>query len=187
MTRSEAKTALEKLGIAEVTEEQITNFLNSLNSEVSKYKGKADRTDELETKLAEIENAKLSDLEKSQKETETALARIKELEAKIKTSELKANLANAGITGEHADKLIASLEGGGIDVSVLSEIIAIREKASADAKEKEIAGNADNPGGGGGKDHEEKEKTESEKFVSERAKATSEANKASADIVSQYL
>ena len=42
MTRAEAKQQLISLGIAEPTEEQITNLLNSVNAETQKEKQRAD-------------------------------------------------------------------------------------------------------------------------------------------------
>ena len=63
----------------EATDEQITNLLNQNNSEVAteknkakQYKAKAESADELQKKLDELEAGNLSDLEKANKELESA-------------------------------------------------------------------------------------------------------------------
>ena len=56
----------------EATDEQITNLLNQNNSEVAKeknkvsqYKAKADKADELQTQLDELQAGNLTELEKA--------------------------------------------------------------------------------------------------------------------------
>ena len=63
----------------EATDEQITNLLNQNNSEVAteknkvkQYKAKAESADELQKKLDELEAGNLSDLEKANKDLESA-------------------------------------------------------------------------------------------------------------------
>ena len=58
----------------EATDEQITNLFNQNNSEVAKeknkvsqYKAKADKADELQTQLDELQAGNLTELEKANK------------------------------------------------------------------------------------------------------------------------
>ena len=62
MTREQAKQNLISIGVAEPTDEQISSYLNQVNGETQKekdkanqYKAKADKADELQTQLDEIE------------------------------------------------------------------------------------------------------------------------------------
>lgn len=155
MTRKQAKENLISIGIEEPTEEQITNYLNQVNGESKKekdkaeqYKADAEKAEELQKQLDELNNQNLSDIEKANKERDDALNSITALQNQIKSMELKAKFAEKGIVGEQADKLLESLNGGSFDVDILGQIISDREKAAATAKEQEIASNATNPGGG---------------------------------------
>lgn len=194
MTREQAKDFLVELGIEEPSKEQIDNYLNKLNGETKKYtdkieKGKQDAAlvDELKEKLQALEDAKLSDTEKITKENENAKATISTLQAQIKAMELKTQLADKGITGEDAESLISSLADGKFDIEVLGKIITTRENAAAEAKEREIANGSTNPNGnnngGANKDDDAKAK----EFASGIAKSIGGDNKASTDIVSNYL
>lgn len=155
MTRLEAKANLEALGLTEVTDEMITNYLNQVNGETKKYSDKvaqgkidAEKVADLQAKLEAIENQNLSDIEKANKDTERANQTIADLQSQIKGMQLKTSLAEKGIIGEEADKLIASIGSGSLDVELLGQIISNRETLAAQAKEKEIADNSTNPGGG---------------------------------------
>lgn len=171
MNREQAKENLISMGIAEPTEDAITKYLNSVHAETKKANDRAnalqadaDKAAELQAKLDEISNQNLTDIERANKETEIANNKISELEKQISTMTLKSSLAEQGIVGEQADKLIESLSGGSFDVSVLGQIISDKEKAAAIAKEKEIADKTPNPGGGGSNDDDTK--TEAEKAAS---------------------
>lgn len=154
MTREEAKKSLIAFGVAEPTDEQITNYLNQLNSVVKsekdradKLKADADRVIELQAQLDEINSKGLSDVEKANKAVETANKQVLELQKKIKTMENKSKLAEMGITGENADKFFT--ESGEIDFGVLGKILSDTKANAAAAKEAEIAGKATNPGSAG--------------------------------------
>ena len=153
MTREQAKSNLISFGVAEPTDEQITNYLNSVNGEVKrekdradKYKLDADKSAELQKKLDEIANQNLSEVEKANKATEDALAQVAALNKRIERAEQMKALAEKGITGEQAEKLIS--EDGKLDYEILGQIISERETAAKAAKEQEIANNQGNPGGG---------------------------------------
>ena len=72
MTREQAKQKLVALGVAEPTEEQVTDFLNTIGAETKKekdradgLKAKADKADELQTQLDDLNSQNLSDIEKA--------------------------------------------------------------------------------------------------------------------------
>lgn len=154
MTRAEAKQQLISLGIAEPTEEQITNLLNSVNAETQKekqradaFKADADKAAELQAELDRINNEKLSDVEKANKALETANNRIAELERnQAITAQRSSVMEKFNVTGEQAKQIVK--DDGSFDTDVLGQIISDKEKAAATAKEQEIAKGATNPGGG---------------------------------------
>ena len=154
MTREQAKQKLISFGIAEPTDEQITDFLNTIGTETKKekdradgYKAKADKADELQTQLDDLNSQNLSDIEKANKELEKANQRIAELEKNdaIKTQRSLA-MEKFKVTAEQAKQIVK--DDGSLDYDVLGQIISDKESASATAKENEIADNATNPGGG---------------------------------------
>lgn len=156
MTREQAKQKLISFGVAEPTEEQISDLLNSISAETKKekdradsYKAKADKADELQTQLDDLNSQNLSDIEKANKALESANKRIAELE---KADALRTQRSNAmekfKITSEQAIQIIK--DDGSFDYDVLGQIISDKENAAATAKEQELANNATNPGGGSG-------------------------------------
>lgn len=155
MNREQARENLKSFGVEEPTDDQVTAYLNQVHGESKKEKDRADRlkeqadkVGELERQLKDLNDANLSDVEKANKATEDANHQIAELNKKIADMELKAQLAEKGITGDDADKLIGA--DGKLDIETLGKIISEREKASASAKEKEILQNTPNPQGNGG-------------------------------------
>ena len=165
MTREQAKTLLVSLGIETPSEEQITNYLNSVNKEIKtekdradKFKAEAEKVATLQAQLDEINSKGLSDVEKANKATEAALSKVAELERNIKTMQTQKQLAELGIVGESADKFFDS--EGNVDFSVLGQILSDTKKNAATEKERELAGNAGNPGGQGGSNSGGEEKSE---------------------------
>lgn len=156
MTRNEAKANLVALGVAEPTDEQITNYLNQLEGETNGLKTKLSKAEkdaqnvaELQKQLKALEDAKLTDEEKAAKESQEKDDLVAQLQSQVKAMELRSQLAEKGITGEEADKLITSFNSGSLDVELLGNIIANRESEAAKKKEEEIANKSTNPGGGG--------------------------------------
>ena len=154
MTREQAKQKLISFGIADPTDEQVTDFLNTIGTETKKekdradgYKAKADKADELQTQLDDLNSQNLSDIEKANKELEKANERIAELEKNdaIKTQRSLA-MEKFKVTAEQAKQIVK--DDGSLDYDILGQIISDKESASATAKEQEIADNATNPGGG---------------------------------------
>lgn len=190
MNRDEAKKALIGLGITEPDETQVTNFLNQINGatkterdRAEKYRSEADKVVELQKQLDEINSKGLSDVERANKATEDALKKVAELEKNIKTMQTQKQLAELGIVGESADKFFDS--EGNVDFSVLGQILSDTKKNAASAKEKELAGNAGNPGGQGGSTPPEK--TDDVKFAESYAQRMSDSSKAQSDAMAAYL
>lgn len=154
MTREQAKQKLISFGVAEPTEEQISDLLNSINAETKKekdradsYKAKADKADELQTQLDDLNSQNLSDIEKANKALETANGRIAELEKAQAIATQRNSVAEKfKVTSEQAKQIVK--DDGSFDYDVLGQIISDKENAAATAKEQEIAYNATNPGGG---------------------------------------
>lgn len=155
MTRENAKLKLVDMGIAEPTEEQITKYLDSITAETKKekdradsLKAKADKADELQTQLDDMNSQNLSEIEKATKALEQANNKIAELERKdaIRNSRSLA-MEKFKITAEQSVQVVK--DDGSFDYDVLGQIISDKETAAATAKEKEIANGASNPGGGG--------------------------------------
>lgn len=166
MTRAEAKQKLISYGIAEPTDEQITDLLNSINAETKKekdradgLKAKADKADELQSELDKINEQNLSEVEKANKLVEQANNRIAELEKAQAISVQKSTVIDKfKVTAEQANQIVK--EDGSLDYDVLGQIISDKELAAATAKEKEIRDNSGNPGGGNGGDNDTKSKAE---------------------------
>lgn len=191
MTRQQAEEFLKSLGLEEVTSEQITNYLNSVNKEVQGAKSKNDellekakKADELQAIIDEMNDKNLTELEKANKATELSNAKVAELETQLKTMQLRSSLAENGITGEDADNLLASLNGGNFDASILGKIISDKITLATAEKEKELLQGTPNPNGGQGG---EPEKTSAEKIAETIGKKLGGNEKASADIISNYL
>ena len=116
VTREQAKEQLKTLGVENPTDEQITTYLNNVNSEANKekaradkYKADADKAKELEEKVAELENQNLTDAEKQQKENEALQKQIKDLTENNLKIEAKAILAKAGMDDESIEALLPGM------------------------------------------------------------------------------
>lgn len=138
----------------DATDEQITNLLNQSNSELAREKAKADKykadaqkADDLQKQLDDLNSQNLSDIEKANKALETANGRIAELEKAQAIATQRNSVAEKfKVTSEQAKQIVK--DDGSFDYDILGQIISDKEKAAATAKEQEIANNATNPGGG---------------------------------------
>lgn len=196
MTRQDAKANLEKLGFTDVTDEQITNYLNQLEGEtnglktkLSKAEKEAQNVADLQKQLKELQDSKLTEEEKAEKAKVEKEQEIANLNAKVKAMELRTQLAEKGITGDDADKLIESFGGGSLDVELLGKIITEREANAAKKKEEEIANGSTNPGGGGSAgDDKDIDKGYDENVVnSVVASMVNVGEKSTAEIIDNYL
>lgn len=182
------RAKLQEMGLSA---EQINEIMAEYGKDIQAEKAKADKLKsdaskvaELQAQLDEINSKNLSEVEKANKDREKALNDVAELKAQIKNMELRTKLADKGIVGDNADKLIESLANGNLDVDLLGEIISARESAAATAKEKEIASGSTNPGGAKG--NAEPEKSEAEKLVDSIVKSRSTNSSASQSIIESY-
>lgn len=189
MTRKEAEQNLIGFGIAEPTDEQITNYLNQIGAETKSYKdklasvgGKDDRIAELEKELEKLNKQNMSDLELANAERDKALSSVANLEKQIEQMITKTELAKLGITGEVADTLVSG--NGKLDFATLGQIISDREKNAVSEYEKKALENTPNPSGSKGK--EETQKTEAERIAESLGKSASATGKDSEAIIASY-
>lgn len=123
----------------DATPEQITGILNQNNKEVADEKK---NTKKYKDQLDDLENKGLTDSE---------FIKLKEEIAQLKQEKMIADMrSNAAskfkVTAEEASQIVK--DDGTFDYDVLGKIIADKETAAAQAKEKEIADGSTNPGGG---------------------------------------
>ena len=189
MTREQAKQNLIGFGIAEPSDEMITNYLNQIGGEVKGYKDKLasvgdkdEKISELEKQLEKIQKQGMSDVELANAEKDKALASVANLEKQIEQMITKTELAKLGITGEVADNLVSG--GGKLDFATLGQIISDREKNAVSEYEKKALENTPNPNGNKGK--EENQKTEAEQIAESLGKAASATSKDSEAIIASY-
>lgn len=191
MTREQAKQNLISIGVAEPTDEQITNYLNQVNGETQKekdkaaeYKEKADKADEYKAKIDELEAGNLTEVEKANKALELVNEQIAKMQKDNSIRDLREkSMTDFKITAEQAKTIVK--DDGSFDTAALGKIMSEKETAAAQAKEQEIAGKQDIPGGGsagGGKD-----KTEAEKTAEAIGKTLAGTNEAAKAIVDGYL
>lgn len=190
MSREQAKQNLVALGIAEPTDEQVTNYLNKVNGEIQKekdkaaeYKEKAEKADELQKKLDDMEAGNLSEIEKANKALEAANKTIADMQkSNAIRDQREAAMTNFKITAEQAKTIVK--EDGSLDYAELGKIMSEKETAAAQAKEQEIAKNQAVPGGGAGGN---KGKTEAEKMAENIGKNLAGTNKTAESIVNSYI
>lgn len=176
----------------DATDEQVTNLLNQTNAEVVKektkaeqYKVKADKTDELQKKLDDLESGSLTEIEQANKNLEKANARIAELEKAQTLANQRTTAAEKfKVTAEQAAQIVK--DDGTFDYDVLGQIITEKETAAAQAKEQEIANNSTNPGGGATGNKNE-QKTFAEEMASKIGKTLNKSNETSKSILGQYI
>ena len=193
MTREQAKQNLIAIGVAEPTDEQVSNYLNQVNGETKKekdradgYKAKADTADDLQKQLDELQAGNLTELEKANKALDTANQKIAELEKAQAIATQRASAASKfNVTAEQAAQIVK--DDGSFDYDVLGKIISEKETAAAQAKEQEIAKGSTNPGGGTAGGNKDNEKTEAEKAAESIGKTLAGTNKAAKSVVDSYL
>lgn len=155
MTREEAKQNLIVLGIAEPTDEQVTNYLNQFHNQ-PKPNPIPDPTP-TPTPAPDPTpqpNPTPEPTSGSGEDIETLKNQIEELRRENVKKDIRAYAAEKGLTGEQAEKVLAGfkddLESAKAAIDSMSEIISARETSAAQAKEKEILDKSTNPGGGSG-------------------------------------
>ena len=161
------------MGISEENVEKIiADYGSAVQREQAKaaeLKAKADSADELQKKLDEMEAGNLTELEKANKDLETAHKQIAEMQkSNAIRDQREAAMTNFKITADQAKTIVK--DDGSIDYAELGKIMSEKETAAAQAKEQEIAQNQDIPGGGsnGGKDETESKGAEMAKKYNQR-------------------
>ena len=185
MTREQAKQNLIAIGVAEPTDEQVSNYLNQVNGETKKekdradgYKAKADTADDLQKQLDELQAGNLTELEKANKALDTANKQIAELQKNNAIRDLREKaMTDFEITAEQAKTVVK--EDGSFDTAELGKIMSEKVTAAAKAAEQKIAKGSTKPGGGtagGNKDNEKTADVENaEKITFGNNSATTEA------------
>lgn len=142
----------------EATDDQITNLLNQNNSEVvreknkaSQYKAKADKADELQTQLNELETGNMTELQKANKALETANQQIAELQKNNAIRDLRESaMTDFKITAEQAKAVVK--EDGSFDTAALGKIMSDKEATAIAEYEKNALNDTPNPSNGGNND-----------------------------------
>ena len=174
-----------------LSEENADKIMADYGSSVQKakakfdeYKTKADKAEELQKQLDDIEQGKLTEVEQANKNLEKANARIAELEKAQAIAAQRVNAASKfNVTAEQAAQIVK--DDGSFDYDVLGKIISEKETAAAQAKEQEIANGSTNPGGGtaGGNKAGADNKTNAEK-IAENIISNAPKNN---DVLSHYI
>lgn len=160
----EAKSTAEKFKLDAEKVAGLQKELGQYKDISSKAEALQKQLDEMKAKSAETVKEKQTEVDESAKriaELETQLNELKsgfeKTEAELKRERHLKSLAELNITGEDADNLI---KDGELNYEALGKIISERESAAATKKEKDIAANATNPGGGSAGEPPKDEKTE---------------------------
>lgn len=185
MNREEAKQFLINSGVAEPTDEAVTNLLNTIQKSVKsaedkalKYKAEADRVKDLENELKTINEANLSDIEKANKATEEAMKEVESLRQTVKQMNLAKSLAEIGIVGDDAEGLFTD---GELNTVKLGEILSNREKNAVAAYQKESLNSTPSPQGGQGEPEESQDIKYAKEYV-----AKAKGNTDPQAIINQY-
>jgi hypothetical protein len=198
MSRAEAKQLLITFGIETPTEEQITNYLNSVNGEVQKEKVKTDaqkaeldRLKEIEKELETEKNKNLTAEEKLQAELQKATQLQKDFSKKTNQLSIEKIFVAAGLTEEDYKDFIGDIVSDNAELStklansLVTTITKQKDTAIQKTKESLLDGSP-TPGGGKGNGGD-KEKTEAEKIAEGIAKASVDNQKATNDVLANYL
>lgn len=169
MTREAARKVLVTLGIPEPTEQQVTDYIESLSGEVNREKAKnatlkeqADKAAELQKKLDEIEAAKMTELQQATKRAEDAEAALLAANREKTLLSVTSIFAKAGLSGDSYAGAIKAFSNMKDDEAVaeatsfVEGIVKSNSQALTDAKaqwEKELLQKTGSPSGGnpGGK------------------------------------
>lgn len=187
MTREQAKQKLISYGVAEPTDEQVSDLLNSIGAETRKekeradaFKTKADTADELQRQLDEVNAQNMSEVERTTKALEEANKKIAELERKYVIRTQRATVMESfGITAEQANQVVK--DDGSTDYAVLGQIFADGKKNAVAEFEKQTLQNTPNPDGKqGGNENKTTAEKIAEKLMGDKPKADN-------DILSHYI
>lgn len=175
------------MGISEENVEKIMaehgKAVQLANAKANQYMEKADKADELQSQLDDLNSKGMSEVEKANKALETANNRIAELEKRDAVRTQRANaMEKFGITAEQASKVVT--DDGATDYEVLGQIFADGKKNAVAEYEKKKLADTPNPDGTKGGTET---KTEAEKVAEGIGKTLAGANDTAKSIVDSYL
>lgn len=176
------------MGISEENADKIMadygSTVQKANAKAEQYKAKANKADELQTQLDELNSQNMTELEKATTALETANQKIAELEKKDTVRTQRANaMEKFGLTAEQASKVVT--DDGATDYEVLGQIFADSKKTAIAEYEKQKLDNTPNPGGT--KVGSDNEKNEAEKIAERIGKNLAGTNENAKSIVDSYL
>ena len=188
MTREQAKNNLVTIGIAEPTDEQITNYLNQVQSETRFERDRADKLKDADSKakalqkqLDDLNSQNLSDIDKANGDRDKALQQVADLQKQLIQMQTMNALAEQGIIGDDAKNLIK--EDGTLDFATLGKIISDRDSKAAADKEKELLNRTPNPSGNGGNGDGDDDRTVAEQLVDKMFPEKGESK----NVISNYI
>lgn len=172
------------MGISEENADKIMadygSTVQKANAKAEQYKEKANKADELQTQLDELNSQNMTEVEKATSALEVANKKIAELEKKDTIRTQRANaMEKFGITAEQASKVVT--DDGATDYEVLGQIFADSKKSVIAEYEKQKLDDTPNPGGSTGGSGEEK--TNAEKLVEKYYSGQKQNN----DVLSHYV
>lgn len=154
------------MGISEENADKIMadygSTVQKANAKAEQYKAKADKADELQSQLDELNSQNMTEVEKATKALESANQKIAELEKRDVIRTQRANaMEKFGLTADQASKVVT--DDGATDYEVLGQIFADSKKSAIAEYEKQKLDGTPNPGGSTGGSGEEK--TTAERLV----------------------
>lgn len=175
------------MGISEENVEKIMadhgSAVQEANAKAEQYRKKAETADELQKKLDDLEAGNLTEIEKANQALEKANNQIAELQRNNAIRDQREKvMEKMNITAEQAKTVVK--DDGSLDYDVLGQITSEKEKAAAEAKEKEIAAGTYAPNGGGVGGGKDKDKTAD---VENAEKITFGAESADAETKNHYV
>lgn len=177
MTREQAKSVLIKLGIAEPTDQQVSDYLNSFTPDIqkekdklNKYKEDAEKLKEAQAELEELKNKDLSEAEIARKELEKVQAQMETMKRESILTAVKATLNASGLDESDYKDFIDGFVSDDMEISKTraNAFIKTLEKTRKDTDTKlreELMDNTPGKDGKGGESTTPDTKTEAEKFV----------------------
>ena len=176
------------MGISEENADKIMadygSTVQKANAKAEQYKEKANKADELQTQLDELNSQNMTEVEKATKALESANQKIAELEKRDVIRTQRANaMEKFGLTAEQASKVVT--DDGATDYEVLGQIFADSKKTAIAEYEKQKLDNTPNPGGT--KVGSDNEKNEAEKIAERIGKNLAGTNENAKSIVDSYL
>ena len=141
------------MGISEENADKIMgdygNGIQKANARADALKAKADKADQLQAELDELNSKGMTELEKVTNDLAKANQKVADLEkAQAIANQRNSVVEKFKVSAEQAKQIVK--DDGSLDYDVLGQIISDKETAAATAKEQEIANGAGNPGGGSG-------------------------------------